>query len=283
MNHKLFPLAILLLCSTFFLNVALDAGCNLFAAEPDSSSDSTLPLRITCEGWYPSHLQGVCLDEEKNIYWSFTTWLVKTDVLGKIIQKIPAVNHHGDICFVDGKVYVAVNLGKFNDPAGNADSWVYVYDAKNLNEIARHEVQEVKYGAGGMAWSDGRFLVVGGLPDDIDENYLYEYDQKFRFVKRHTLASGHTHLGIQGATYSDDQWWFACYGTQLLNATSDLQMKGRYTFECGYGIVGLGNDQYYIARGKCEKGKGCNGYLLLAVPDGETGVKVLESQNKQAN
>lgn len=46
-----------------------------------------------------------------------------------LVRKIPVANHHGDLCFHDGKVYVAVNLGKFNDPAGNAGSWVYVYDA----------------------------------------------------------------------------------------------------------------------------------------------------------
>ncbi len=72
-------------------------------------------------------------------------------------------NHHGDLCFRDGKLYVAVNLGKFNDPDGNADSWVYVYDAESLKELARHETQEVLYGAGGIGYRDGHFFVVGGF------------------------------------------------------------------------------------------------------------------------
>ena len=73
---------------------------------------------------------------EHHIYWSFTTQLVKTDLDGKVLKKIPVANHHGDLCHVGGKLYAAVNLGKFNDPKGNADSWVYEYDAKDL-EITR--------------------------------------------------------------------------------------------------------------------------------------------------
>jgi hypothetical protein len=38
----------------------------------------------------------------------------------------------------------------------------------------------------------------------VNENYVYEYDTDFRFVKNHTLASGHTYLGIQTATFADE-------------------------------------------------------------------------------
>lgn len=276
MNHLTHSRYVIASILAILCVLALHQNSTLRAAETDESLPDSFPAKVVCEGRYPGHLQGICLDDQRNIFWSFTTWLVKTDSQGKLIHKVPVDNHHGDLCHVDGKVYVAVNLGKFNDPAGNADSWVYVYEAKNLEEIARHEVQQVKYGAGGMAWHDGRFLVVGGLPNDVDENYLYEYDDQLHFVKRHTLASGHTHLGIQGAAFADDQWWFACYGSQLLIAAKDFQMKGRYDFECGYGIVGLGNGQLYIARGECDKDKGCNGYLLLAQPDAKAGLKVIQ-------
>ena len=56
-----------------------------------------------------------------------------------------------------------VSKAKFNRPAGEADSWVYVYDADTLVELAKHRVPEVVHGAGGMAWRDGRFFIVGGL------------------------------------------------------------------------------------------------------------------------
>ncbi len=52
----------------------------------------------------------------KNLHWCFTTELVKTDSAGKIITKAEVANHHGDLTYWDGKIYVAVNLGEFNEP-----------------------------------------------------------------------------------------------------------------------------------------------------------------------
>ncbi len=257
----------------------LAPGCFVLfalAAFSGAAAELEFPAKVVCDGHYPGHLQGICLDQHKNIFWSFTTQLVKTDSHGKLMKKVPVASHHGDLCWVDGKIHVAVNLGKFNDPDGQADSWLYVYDSENLEELAHHAVQQVKYGAGGVAWHNGRLLVVGGLPNALKENFLHEYDRKFQYVKQHTLPSGHTFLGIQGATFAEKQWWFACYGSQLLTATAGLQMHGRYTFECGYGIVGLGNGHFYVARGKHEQGKGHHGYLRLAIPDAKTGLKILE-------
>ena len=118
---------------------------------------------VSCEGSYPHHLQGICIDGEEAIYWSFTTTLVKTDRSGKAEDE-PVARHHGDLCYSEGKVYAAVNLGKFNDPKGNADSWVYVYDRDDLSLLEKHEIQEVFHGAGGIGFQDGHFFVVGGLP-----------------------------------------------------------------------------------------------------------------------
>src|SRR5690606_2933065 len=114
-----------------------------------------------------------------------------------IYKKVPVANHHGDLCHHDGQLSVAVYLGAFNDPQGNADSWVYVYNAETLEELGRHETQEVVFGAGGITSRDGHFYVVGGLPDGIEENYVYEYDDSFRFIQKHVIQSEHTHLGIQ--------------------------------------------------------------------------------------
>ena len=232
---------------------------------------------VACEGTYPHHLQGICAAEEA-IYWCFTTTLVKTDLNGKLLKKVPVANHHGDLCYHDGKLYVAVNLGKFNDPKGNADSWIYVYDAATLKELARHEVQEVFHGAGGIGIRNGHFFVVGGLPEGVEENYVYQYDAKFKFVKKHVIKSGHTHLGIQTATFAHDRWWFGCYGDPkiLLVTDADFQMKGRYEFDCSLGIVGLPDSRFLSATGKCEKDKGCMGSVTIAVPDEKTGLKFLQ-------
>src|SRR6187402_2595613 len=79
---------------------------------------------VTCEGAYKRHVQGLCTNQKDAIYWSWTDFLVKTDLNGKIVAKRTVADHHGDLCHHNGKVYVAVNLGKFNLPAGKEDSWV---------------------------------------------------------------------------------------------------------------------------------------------------------------
>jgi hypothetical protein len=243
---------------------------------------------VACEGTYPHHLQGVCTDGRGAFFWSFTTRLVKTDRTGWVVKQVEAANHHGDLCCAGGRVYVAVNLGKFNDPKGNADSWVYAYDAADLSLLAKHKTPEVVHGAGGIAHHDGRFLVVGGLPDDVNENYAYEYDADFRFVKKHTLASGHTHLGIQTAAFADGHWWFGCYGRPksdtapstppiLLKAEASLRKVERFEFDCSLGVVPVGGGRFLVARGGSTREKGHTGRLVPAVPDKGRGLRLAEN------
>lgn len=237
-------------------------------------AEDSVFVSATCEGTYAHHLQGVCTDES-SIYWSFTTTLVKTDMQGKLLKKVSVANHHGDLCLHQGKLFVAVNLGKFNDPQGNADSWVYVYDADSLDEIGRHETQEVFHGAGGIGIHDNHFFVVGGLPDDVEQNYVYEYDGDFKFVKKIVIASGHTHLGIQTATFAHGRWWFGCYGTPKILLVTDegFQIKGRYELDCSLGIEGLSGGKLLVASGRCDKEQGCSGAVQVALPDPSAGFR----------
>lgn len=243
------------------------------AAPPDPHGDAA-PAR--CEGTYPRHLQGVCTSGEGAVYWSFTDVLVKTDRTGKVLKRIPVANHHGDLCYVEGKVYVAVNLGKFNDPQGNADSWVYVYDADDLSEIGRHPTPQAIYGAGGIGYHDGRFLVVGGLPPGFEENYVHEYDRDFRFLRTHAVKSGYTLMGIQTVTFAGDCWWFGCYGKPavLLKADPSFQFLGRYEFDGSLGIVGLPDGTFWVGRGACAPGGPCSGSVVVARPDAQRGLAV---------
>ncbi len=235
-----------------------------------------------CEGTFTHHLQGICTDQKDAVYWSFTTTLVKSDLEGKVLERITVANHHGGLCYQGGRVYVAVNLGKFNDPNGNADSWVYAYDADDLSFLEKHEIQEVFYGAGGIGFRDGHFLVVGGLPEEVRENYVYEYDADFTFVKRHVLKSGHTHLGIQTASFANGSWWFGCYGNPpiLLKADESFHLLGRYEFAASLGIVGLPNGELFVARGSCHPQKGCVGEVLVADADEEKGL-VIKSERER--
>lgn len=225
---------------------------------------------------YPRHLQGVCTNERDSVYWSFTDVLVKTDAKGTLLKQTPGPNHLGDICYDGGKIYVAVNLGLFNDADKRADSWVYVYSADDLSLLAKHKTPEAVYGAGGIAVHGNRFMVVGGLPKGFEENYVFEYTRDFKFIRRHVLRSGYTLLGIQTAAFSDGQWWFGCYGKPaiLLKADERLSTVQRFEFDCSTGIVPIARRTFLVARGSCSKETGCGAELVVADADASKGLVV---------
>jgi hypothetical protein len=233
---------------------------------------------VRCEGTYTDHLQGVCTNNRDAIYWSFTNALVKTNLDGKIVARKDVASHHGDLCFHKGRINVAVNLGKFNQPAGQADSWVYVYDPESLDELERKAVPELVHGAGGIAFGDGRFIVVGGLPGGFRENYLYEYGEDLSFRKRHVLASGYTLMGIQTVAFVDGQWWFGCYGVpkKLLKADRVFSLVGKWDFDASLGLVGLPDDRLFVARPVRSESKRHGAELKIAVPDEAHGLRVAE-------
>jgi hypothetical protein len=231
-----------------------------------------------CEGSYKRHVQGICTNGKDAIYWCWTDVLVKTDADGRVLKQVPVADHHGDLCYHQGRVYVATNLGKFNEPAGKADSWVHVYDGETLAELARHAVPELVHGAGGMAYHGGKFIIIGGLPPGVNENYLYEYDEAFKFQKRHVLASGHTEKGIQTIAYADGAWWFGCYGTPavLLRADENLQFTGKWEFNASVGIVPIGGGRFLIAQNKVIKGQGNQASVIIGKPDNSAGLVVID-------
>lgn len=96
------------------------------------------------------------------MYWSLTTARSRP-TLGTPLARVAVPRHYGDLTWHAEKVYVAVNFGTFNEEVGKAKSWVCVHDARTLALLSSNAVPEVVYGAGGMEWHNGHF-VVGGLP-----------------------------------------------------------------------------------------------------------------------
>lgn len=212
---------------------------------------ATIPDSISYPSDYKDHLQGMATDYENYLFWSQTTVLVKSDLQGRILKSINVPTHHGDLAYQDHKLYVAVNLGKFNELPGLADSWVYVYDADDLSFIKKYPVPEVVHGAGGIVIHKGRVMVVGGLPNlpGYTNNFVYEYDLDFNWRQTHVLESGYTRLGIQTAAWFDGCWYFGCYdsdqhpkGLVLKVAESDngdLLLADTFNLDMTYGLIGL--------------------------------------------
>ena len=224
------------------------------------------PEEIVCEGAYPHHLQGVARDSAGDLYWSFTTTLVKTDSNGRLIKKIEVENHHGDLCVVGDRLYCALNKGQFNNPQGKADNWIVVYDTSELREVGRKPAQVVIHGAGGIASDGKRLIVVGGLPFGVQQNYVYEFDLYLNFVRKYVLDSGWTHLGVQTAAFADGRWWFGCYGSppQLLSTDLGRGNLARSQFDCSVAVVSIENGQFLVGRDTPADGDGHVGSLLTA-------------------
>jgi hypothetical protein len=129
-----------------------------------------------------------------------------------------------------------------------------------------------------MAYHGGKFIIIGGLPPGVNENYLYEYDEAFKFQKRHVLASGHTEKGIQTIAYADGAWWFGCYGKPavLLRADEKLQFTGKWEFNASVGIVPIEGGQFLIAQNKVVKGQGNQATVVIAKPDHRAGLVVID-------
>ncbi len=110
---------------------------------------------VHCDGAYKLHLQGICTSQD-SIFWCYTGDLVKTNPDGKIEKQISVPGHHGDLCYHDGKIYVAAFLREPERTKGEPVSWVYIYDAADLAFVTRHSVIEAIHRAGGVAYHDNR-------------------------------------------------------------------------------------------------------------------------------
>ena len=119
------------------------------------------------------------------------------------------------------------------------------------------------------------FFVVGGLPDGVEKNYVYEYDREFRFVKKHVISSGWTKLGIQTAAWHDGSWWFGCYGSPaiLLKTDADFKLEGRYECDVSLGITGVELGKFLVAEGLRTETGTCRGRLRTAMVDPNQGVR----------
>ena len=252
------------------MNVLL-IGCvavGMASANPLTTGGDVLAGEIECKGTFGRHLQGVASDAD-SIYWSFTVDLVKTDFAGNVLKVAKVPKHHGDICEHGGVIYCAVNLGRFNQEPGQSKSVVMSYDAKTLDHLKDWPVPELVHGAGGMTWADGRFYVIGGTPSTHERNYVYEYDEDFRFVARHDLETGSTFMGIQTAAFDRGRLLFGVYGWKgnppgIL--VCDKEMKGflRSTVNGSVGMTRL-NGRFYVARTEADaRGNNAKGWLVPA-------------------
>ena len=235
----------------------------LFAAAELSGAESALSRlkygrRIVCSGEYSGHLQGIATDG-KAIYWSFTRELVKTDLRGRVVARRRVPRHGGDPCWHAGRLYLPVCESGFNRrlrPGAVSKNHIYVFDA-DLKLIAKHHIPELEFGAGGIAAHDGHFFVVGGRPDGMRGNVVYEYDEEFDLVRRHELAFDSL-KGIQTINFAFGKWYFGCYGTDRMTIETDAEFRVTRRLRPGVavGMIPLTSD--LILAAQISKGRAHN-------------------------
>ena len=163
---------------------------------------------VVCPGFYWQHLQGIAADSGK-IYWSYSNKIIKTGTDGKIENIVDAPWHHGDCCFYGGKLYVAVNLGKFNTK-DKADNYVYIYDA-DLNFIEKIALPEIAGGLGGITHHNGSFYAVGGIHESEPAFKICKYSKDFKLEKEYFVPVGDSLWGVQTICRANGRFWLGVY------------------------------------------------------------------------
>ena len=190
----------------------------------------SLPEKIVLPGGnrYRGHLQGVCTDG-RNIYWSMTFDLIKTDLQGReLAHYANAAFHIGDLCWRGGRVYAGINRTAENGCRRGDEVWVF--DTRRLERVKVVPTPQTVWCNNGIEWYAGRFWIISCTPTYSRYNYVFEYMPDFRFVQCRPIESGWTHLGVQTICLKDDVMYFGCYG-----APNDPQFPHR---SCLFGVSG---------------------------------------------
>jgi len=181
------------------------AVLRIFAGDPTGT--------IACEGTYPYHPQGVATDGT-NVYWSFTTVLVKTDLTGKLLatyaEKARGDGHIGDLCCRGGHVFAGINRGFASDETRPGDE-VWEFDG-GLGLVRKYPTPETIWCNNGLEWFGGSFWIVASAPDRCAYNFVFEYTPEFKFRRCLPIASGWTMVGVQTILHYRDRLLFGHYG-----------------------------------------------------------------------
>ena len=90
-------------------SLAVILSAMLLATNAVAQNPASLPRKIESGPFKAGHIQGIAVDtEQKYMYYSYTTMLIKTDMQGNIVGSVTGLlGHLGDLDFndVDGRLY----------------------------------------------------------------------------------------------------------------------------------------------------------------------------------
>lgn len=161
---------------------------------------------------FKGHLQGIAADKT-GIYWSFYDVIHKTDYTGKITASIASPVHAGDLCFFEGKIYVAVSYHKKSDiQRDGGKGWVYVYD-QNLKFLEKISMPDTPNPDGITRYGDKFYVGANDFGKKLHPvNNISVYTKDWKYVGRIPV-----NIGFETA-----------YGAQTLNAVGDRMLASFY-------------------------------------------------------
>ncbi len=204
-----------------------------------SAGESFSPI-VTRPGEFDrinGHMQGICASDDA-IYLACQTGIFKINWKGELVKYTKAVNHTGDLCFYNGKVYSSVAYYSKQLKGRGA----IVEYSSDLEELRRYELD---FPIDGIAVMNGFFYFGAGPnpPKGHRGNKLAvlkaDFSGKINFVK---IDHGYpTRFGTQAITVWKDQIFASFYGdkTAMQSAVFDeqgktlkvLKFSGNYGFE----------------------------------------------------
>ena len=189
------------------------------------------------------HLQEVCFDGERFLYWAHTRALYKTDLEGRVLATAAVQDHHAGLEAKGGRLFVAV-CPMQNKTGGRTTPecrlTVGEYDADSLALVRMH-VTDINDRAGSLAiLPDGTFLVGCLRPRDIlpTQVRFHHLDGNFNLIKSHVLDNVPVKLGIEVIKRRGSDVFLGVYGVDKAGQS------------LGFDAVRLGPDLRETARGK---------------------------------
>ena len=219
------------------LAIAATAAANLCAALPDVEE---IVLQARPDS---GHLQDVCYDGGRFLYWAHTRALYKTDLSGNVVKMASVDGHHAGLEVKNGRLFVAVcpMQSKTNGKTTpECRLTVGEYDADTLALVKMH-VTGINDRAGSLAiLADGTFLVGCLRPRDIlpSQVRFHHLDRDFNLIKSHVLDNVPVKLGIEILKRQGSDIYLNMYGV-------DKDKK-----PLGFDAIRLGADFRETARGR---------------------------------
>jgi len=228
-------------------SLAIVFACSLTAIAADLAPlpFKTIPVEPGVLRGTDGHVQGIACSDE-HIYLSFTTDLIKLDWTGKVVKRVPARRHTGDIAYRNGRIYACV--GKTKDPNKGLGgiAHIQVFDT-DLNLIGEKPTPSAPGIDGIGIWGDHEVFVGGGSVEcgkSHTSNLVVRLNAKLEPTAKAWIDYGSkTKHGVQNVTVANGLVWCFFYAANpkagdrnCAILDQDLNVVGTLSLGCANGV-----------------------------------------------